>query len=166
MAHKRNGDRCGNPAIHGGTVCGYRGGNAPAVKAKARLRLEMASDRLARQLLNMTSDPNVDRQRTHTESAASKAVQLAATNSRSNCGGAAVSHRERWNGPGRKATPYHREERYREWPPRVGRLPPTLWASGDPLTVSAQRFVAQGRLVVGASVNGIACAPTDDLSLA
>ena len=28
-------------------------------KAKARLRLEMASDRLARQLLNMTSDPNV-----------------------------------------------------------------------------------------------------------
>jgi len=29
------------------------------VKAKARLRLEMASDRLARQLLNMTSDPNV-----------------------------------------------------------------------------------------------------------
>ena len=29
------------------------------MKAKARLRLEMASDRLARQLLNMTSDPNV-----------------------------------------------------------------------------------------------------------
>jgi hypothetical protein len=42
-----------------GTVCGYHGGNAPAVKAKVRLRLEMASDRLARQLLNMTSDPNV-----------------------------------------------------------------------------------------------------------
>ena len=58
-AHKRNGNRCRNAAIRGGTVCGYHGGNAPAVKAKARLRLEMASDRLARQLLNMTSDPNV-----------------------------------------------------------------------------------------------------------
>ena len=59
-AHKRNGDRCKNAAIRGGNVCGYHGGNAPAVKAKARLRLEMASDRLARQLLNMTSDPNVN----------------------------------------------------------------------------------------------------------
>ena len=58
-AHKRNGDRCKNAAIRGGTVCGYHGGNAPAVKAKARLRLEMASDRLARQLLRMTTDPNV-----------------------------------------------------------------------------------------------------------
>ena len=58
-AHKRNGDRCKNAAIRGGTVCGYHGGNAPAVKAKACLRLEMASDRLARQLLSMTTDPNV-----------------------------------------------------------------------------------------------------------
>jgi hypothetical protein len=58
-AHKRNGDRCKNAAIRGGNVCGYHGGNAPAVKAKARLRLEMASDRLAMQLLKMTTDPNV-----------------------------------------------------------------------------------------------------------
>ena len=53
-----NGERCKNAAIRGGTVCGYHGANAPAVKAKARLRLEMASDRLARQLLNMTTGPN------------------------------------------------------------------------------------------------------------
>ena len=58
-AHQRDGIRCKNAAIQGGTVCGYHGGNAPAVKAKARLRLEMASDRLARQLLNVTTDPNV-----------------------------------------------------------------------------------------------------------
>ena len=46
-------------------------------------------------------------------------------------------------------------------PATLGRLPRTLWGSGDPLTVSAARFVAQGRSVVGASVDGIACAPTD-----
>src|SRR4029077_20053679 len=56
---KKDGQRCKNAAIRGSNVCGYHGGNAPAVKAKARLRLEMASDRLARELLNMTSDPNV-----------------------------------------------------------------------------------------------------------
>src|SRR6185312_15792519 len=56
---KKGGERCKNAAIRGSNVCGYHGGNAPAVEAKARLRLEMASDRLARQLLNMTTDPNV-----------------------------------------------------------------------------------------------------------
>ena len=56
---KKDGERCKNAAIRGSNVCGYHGGNAPAVKAKARLRLEMASDRLARQLLDMTTDPNV-----------------------------------------------------------------------------------------------------------
>ena len=56
---KKGGERCKNAAIRWSNVCGYHGGNAPAVKAKARLRLEMASDRLARQLLNMTTDPNV-----------------------------------------------------------------------------------------------------------
>jgi len=39
-------------------MAGHRG-RAPKVKTKARLRLEMASDRLARQLLNITTDPNV-----------------------------------------------------------------------------------------------------------
>ena len=50
-------------------------------------------------------------------------------------------------------------------PATLGRLPPTLWGSGDPLTVSAARFVAQGRSVVGGSVDGIACAPTDLVGL-
>jgi hypothetical protein len=56
---KKDGERCKNAAIRGSNVCGYHGGNAPAVKAMARLRLEMASDRLARELLNMTTDPYV-----------------------------------------------------------------------------------------------------------
>ena len=66
-AHKRNGDRCKNAAIRGGTVCGYHGGNAPAVKAKARLRLEMAADRMAKRLLGLA------------DNAESEAVALAAT---------------------------------------------------------------------------------------
>ena len=35
-AHKRNGDRCGNPAIHSGTVWGWRGEDAPAVEEQGR----------------------------------------------------------------------------------------------------------------------------------
>ena len=50
-------------------------------------------------------------------------------------------------------------------PATLGRLPPTLWGSGDPLTVSTARFVAQRRSVVGASVDRIVCAPTDFVGL-
>ncbi len=52
-AHKKTGEQCRRWAIRGGTVCTHHGGNTPAVKAKARRRLEEAADRLAKQLLDI-----------------------------------------------------------------------------------------------------------------
>jgi hypothetical protein len=67
--HKKNGEQCRKFAIYGTNVCRVHGGAAPQVKRAARIRLEMAADRMARHLLGLAED------------AASEAVQLAATNS-------------------------------------------------------------------------------------
>lgn len=66
VAYKKNGERCRRQARKGTTVCDWHGARAPQVKAKARVRLEEAADRMAKQLLGIA------------ESAESETVKLAA----------------------------------------------------------------------------------------
>mgnify|MGYP005993608961 CR=1 FL=1 len=47
---------CNNPPIHGTTVCRMHGGSAPQVKAAARVRIERAADRMAKELLGIAAD--------------------------------------------------------------------------------------------------------------
>ena len=65
-AHNRDGSPCGSHAMRGGAVCRMHGGAAGQTRRKAQERLEAASDRLARALLDIAS------------SAESESVRLAA----------------------------------------------------------------------------------------
>ena len=65
-AHNRKGNQCLHAAMNQTNVCRVHGGAAPQVKRAARIRLEMAADRMARQLLGIA------------DSGQSEAVRLAA----------------------------------------------------------------------------------------
>ncbi|MGC5023231.1 hypothetical protein ACLQ3K_00630 [Tsukamurella sp. DT100] len=50
VAHRKNGERCRRLAIQGATVCRAHGGASGHVRRAARVRLEMAADRVAKEL--------------------------------------------------------------------------------------------------------------------
>lgn len=54
-----NGEPCRAYAIAGSNVCRVHGGSAPQVKAAAKVRMENAADRMARELLNMAVDDDI-----------------------------------------------------------------------------------------------------------
>jgi hypothetical protein len=57
---KRTGERCQLPSMLGGNVCRSHGGAAPQTRAKAKRRLEQASDVLVQRLLQFALDGGVD----------------------------------------------------------------------------------------------------------
>ena len=57
---KQTGDRCGQPAIKGGTVCPWHGGGSPNVKARANLRLLQLVDPALSRLATIINDGDDD----------------------------------------------------------------------------------------------------------
>ena len=66
VAHRKNGDQCRHPARRGATVCRVHGGGCSTGDRKARERISLAADRMARELLGIATG------------AESEAVKLAA----------------------------------------------------------------------------------------
>ena len=56
VAHKKDGAQRLKAAIRGANVCRFDGGAAPQVRRKARERIELAADRMARELLNIATE--------------------------------------------------------------------------------------------------------------
>lgn len=56
VATNQLGERCRNWAVHGARVCKYHGGSTRHIKEKARIRLEMASNRLVGKLVEIAFD--------------------------------------------------------------------------------------------------------------
>lgn len=56
IAHKKDGSQCSKAAIRGANVCRFHGGAAGHVRRKARERIELAADRMARELLGIATD--------------------------------------------------------------------------------------------------------------
>lgn len=62
-ARRSNGDPCRKQRVTGAVVCATHGGRAPQVKEKARVRLDMAADKLVKQLLHIAiDDPDIPSQ--------------------------------------------------------------------------------------------------------
>lgn len=59
VGHKKNGGRCKHSALKGSKVCAYHGGRAPQVQARAKIRIQEATDKAARGLLDMASDTTI-----------------------------------------------------------------------------------------------------------
>lgn len=59
VGHKKSGNRCKHAALNGSNVCAYHGGRAPQVQQRAKVRIQMATEMAAKELLGMASDTTI-----------------------------------------------------------------------------------------------------------